>query len=351
MTHLDAVRADDEPSPVGAAQEPHAVVAPDLTLGVTWPDLAAFRAVAPDRRVIPVVRRSLADGETPIGVYRKLARDAPGTFLLESAAQGLWSRWSIVGARHHATLPAVNGQARWLGGPPVGVPTGGDPLLALRDTVAALQTPRLPGLPPLTGGLVGYLSWDVVRRWERLPETTVDDLAVPELSMSLATDLAVFDHADGTLLLVANAVNYDDTDERVDEARADAVSRLDRMTAELAAPAPSTVAVHGGPPSAPARQRTERAEYLSAVLEGKAAIREGEVFQVVLSQRFEVDCPADALDVYRVLRASNPSPYMYLYRALDASGERFDVVGSSPEALVKVSSGRVITHPIAGTRP
>jgi anthranilate synthase component 1 len=233
----------------------------------------------------------------------------------------------------------------------VGVPTDGDPLLALRDTVEALQTPRLPGLPPLTGGLVGFLSWDVVRRWERLPETTVDDLDVPELSMSLATDLAVLDHSDGTLLLVANAVNYDATDERVDEAWADAVERLDRMTAQLAAPAPSTVAVHGGPPSAPARQRTEREEFLSAVAEGKAAIRDGEVFQVVLSQRFEIDCPSDALDVYRVLRASNPSPYMYLYRAVDPHGRRFDVVGSSPEALVKVSAGRVITHPIAGTRP
>ena len=353
MTHLDAVQSDagSEGAPVGAAQEPHALVAPDLTLGATWPDLAAFRALAPDRRVIPVVRRFLADGETPIGVYRKLARDAPGTFLLESAEQGLWSRWSIVGARSHATLTAVDGEAHWLGEPPVGVPTGGDPLLALRDTVAALQTPRLPGLPPLTGGLVGYLSWDVVRRWERLPETTVDDLGVPELSMSLATDLAVLDHSDGTLLLVANAVNYDGTDERVDEAWADAVERLDRMTSELAAPAPATVAVHGGPPSAPARQRTDREEYLSAVAEGKAAIRDGEVFQVVLSQRFEVDCPSDALDVYRVLRASNPSPYMYLYRAADVHERRFDVVGSSPEALVKVSSGRVITHPIAGTRP
>jgi anthranilate synthase component 1 len=357
MTRLDAVDAGSGTTTAGtagtagAADRQHAVVAPDLTLGVTWPDLPAFRALAPDRRVIPVVRRFLADGETPIGVYRKLAADAPGTFLLESAEQGLWSRWSIVGARSHATLTAVDGQARWLGEPPVGVPTGGDPLLALRDTVAALQTPRLPGLPPLTGGLVGYLSWDVVRRWERLPDTTVDDLDVPELSMSLATDLAVLDHSDGTLLLVANAVNYDGTDERVDEAWADAVARLDRMTAELATPAPATVAVHGGPPSAPARQRTEREEYLSAVTEGKAAIRDGEVFQVVLSQRFEVDCPTDVLDVYRVLRASNPSPYMYLYRAVDSHGRRFDVVGSSPEALVKVSSGRVITHPIAGTRP
>ena len=324
----------------------HAPVAPDVTLGATWPDLPAFRALAVDRRVIPVVRRFLADGETPIGVYRKLAADAPGTFLLESAEQGLWSRYSIVGARSHATLTARDGEACWLGDPPVGVPTDGDPLVALRDTVAALQTPRLPGLPPLTGGLVGYLSWDVVRRWERLPETTVDDLAVPELSMSLATDLAVLDHTDGTLLLVANAVNYDATDERVDEAWADAVARLDRMTAELAAPAPSTVAVHGGPPSAPTRRRTERGEYVSTVQEGKAAIRDGEVFQVVLSQRFEADVEAEPFTVYRALRHVNPSPYMFFIRMGGVS-----IVGSSPEMLVRVEGSRVETHPIAGTRP
>jgi anthranilate synthase component 1 len=169
--------------------------------------------------------------------------------------------------------------------------------------------------------------------------------------MSLATDLAVLDHADGTLLLVANAVNYDATDERVDQAWADSVQRLDRMTGQLAAAAPSTVAVHEAVGTPAARHRSTREEYLSAVREGKAAIREGEVFQVVLAQRFDLDCPADALDVYRILRASNPSPYMYLYRGADAADRRFDVVGSSPEALVKVSGGRVISHPIAGTRP
>jgi anthranilate synthase component 1 len=188
-----------------------------------------------------------------------------------------------------------------------------------------------------------------VRRWERLPETTLDELEVPELSMSLASDLAVLDHSDGSVLLVANAINYDGTDERVDEAWADAVARLDRMTAELAAPAPSTVAVHGDQVP-PTRSRSTREEYLAAVRTGKQAIRDGEVFQVVLAQRFDIDCPAPALDVYRVLRAANPSPYMYLYRTQDAQGRTLEVVGSSPEALVKVSDGRVITHPIAGTR-
>jgi anthranilate synthase component 1 len=160
---------------------------PDLTLGSTWPSLETFRALARDRRVIPVVRRFLADGETPIGVYRKLSGNRAGTFLLESAEAGVWSRYSIIGAASRATLTAHGGEATWLGEPPVGVPTSGDPLLALRDTVATLRTPRLPGLPPLTGGMVGFLSWDAVRRWERLPDTTADELEVPELCMSLAT--------------------------------------------------------------------------------------------------------------------------------------------------------------------
>jgi anthranilate synthase component 1 len=325
---------------------------PDLSLGSTWPQLPAFRALAADRRVIPVVRRFLADGETPIGVYRKLAADRPGTFLLESAEHGgVWSRWSIIGAASRATLTSRDGVAHWIGDPPVGVPTGGDPMAALRDTVDVLRAPRLPGLPPLTGGMVGFVGWDAVRRWERLPDTTLDELEVPELAMSLATDLAVLDHSDGSLLLIANAVNYDGTDDRVDDAWADAVRRLDRMTAELAEPASSTVAVHAGPRPPQPRERSSQAEYLAAVETGKQAIRDGEVFQVVLSQRFDLDCPAEALDVYRVLRASNPSPYMYLYRTVDARGQALAVVGSSPEALVKVSGGRAITHPIAGTRP
>jgi anthranilate synthase component 1 len=324
---------------------------PRTELGATWPDLPGFRALAADRRVIPVVRRFLADGETPIGIYRKLVDERSGTFLLESAEHGgVWSRWSIVGAASRATLTARDGVAHWIGDPPVGVPTGGDPLAALRDTVDVLRAPRLPGLPPLTGGMVGFVSWDAVRRWERLPDSTADELGVPELAMSLATDLAVLDHSDGTLLLIANAVNYDGTDSRVDEAWADAVARLDAMTERLGEPAPSTVALHA--PAAPRpRERSTPAEYLAAVEAGKRAIVDGEVFQVVLSQRFDLDCPADALDVYRVLRASNPSPYMYLYRTEDAAGRPLDVVGSSPEALVKVSSGRAITHPIAGTRP
>lgn len=326
-------------------------IVPDLGFGATWPDRAHFRALAADRRVVPVVRRLLADAETPLGVYRKLARNEPGTFLLESAEHGgVWSRYSIVGAHSVATLTVHEGEAYWIGQPPIGVPVGGDPSAALRDTVAALRTPALEGLPPLTGGMVGVLTYDIVRRWEALPDSTIDDLALPELTMMLATDLAVLDHADGSLLLIANAVNHDATDERVDEAWADAVRRLDRMTALLGEPAPSTVGVPAdeGPQ---VRPQLLAGEYAAMVDAAKEAVHAGEVFQVVPSQRYEVDCPADALDVYRVLRASNPSPYMYLLRLPTVDGTALDVVGSSPEALVKVDGSRVMTHPIAGTRP
>ena len=315
-------------------------------LGAVSPTLEDFRGFAADRRVIPVTRKLLADGETPVALYRKLAGERPGTYLLESAENGrTWSRYSFVGVRCAATLTSHDGEATWLGTPPVGVPTGGDPLEALRATVEALHTPRFDDLPPLTGGMVGYIGYDAVRRWERLPELAKDDLHLPELSMLLATDLAVLDHAEGTVLLIANAVNFDDSPTGVDEAYADAVARLDAMTADLAKPAaPSAAVIDDVTPTYTSNR--ERDDYLAAVERSKEEIRAGEAFQIVVSQRFEMPTSASALDVYRVLRRTNPSPYMYLFRFDD-----FDVVGSSPEALVKVEGRRALLHPIAGSRP
>jgi anthranilate synthase component 1 len=323
----------------------------ELAWGRTWPDLPVFAELALERRVIPVVRRLLADAETPLGVYRKLAQSRPGTFLLESAEHGgVWSRYSIVGAASVATLTERDGQAQWIGTPPVGVPTSGDPTSALRETIAALATRRIAGLPPLTGGMVGAIGYDTVRRWERVPDDGYDQLGLPELTMLLATDLAVFDHADASLLLVANAVNYDDTDERMEWAWRDAVERLDRMTAELASPAESTVAVID-PVDLFVEPSHSQEQYHDIVERSKEAIRAGDAFQIVVSQRFSVAFDADSLDVYRALRASNPSPYMYYLRLPHPDGTAYDVVGSSPEALVKVTGRQAITHPIAGSRP
>ena len=415
-----------------------------MTTGVITPDLAAFRELAADRRVIAVTRRFLADGESAIGLYRRLAGERVGTFLLESAEHGVWSRYSFIGVRSELALTEQDGQAQWLGDLPAGLPAGGDPLTVLGAALEALRVP--PGaapesdlLPPLTGGFVGYLGYDTVRRLERIGTHAKDDLALPELTMLLASDLAVLDHSDGTVTLIANAINHNGTADGVDAAYQRAVDRLERMTADLAASgggrggssgaarldgadgldgaagrdgavggdgsgsgsangsangsvslpesgfgaaASPDSADSGGVPSDPAysglphpgpaysgvarldlppspqalaeriSSNRSRTDYQAAVETAKERIRSGDAFQIVLSQRFELHTEASALDIYRVLRASNPSPYMYLFRFPGRAGTAgFDVVGSSPEALVKVTGSTAMLHPIAGTRP
>jgi anthranilate synthase component 1 len=306
-----------------------------------------FRDYACSNNVIPVYRRVLADGETPLGIYKKLAKNNAGTFLLESAEHGgAWSRYSFIGVRSQTTLTEAGGVATWLGTPPAGVPRDINPLDALKKSVAHLKTPIIEGLPPLTGGLVGYMGYDAVRRLETLPNLADDDLQLPEIAFMLTSDLAVMDHSNGTVTLIANAINWDGSDDRVDEAYADAVVRLDRMYADLQSALPGDVSEI--PEFAPPHfDRNITAEDFRAKVEiAKEEIRAGEAFQIVISQRFSTEAKADALDIYRALRLSNPSPYMYIFRFEGG----FDVVGSSPEALVKVTGREVMVHPIAGTR-
>jgi anthranilate synthase component 1 len=324
-----------------------------MTTGAVVPDEATFRELARTRRVVPVTRRLLADGETPVGVYRKLA-GGPGTFLLESAEQGVgsagavWSRYSFIGVRSAATLVERDGEAVWLGTPPDGVPTGGDPADVLRATVAALHAPEPDEieLPPLSGGMVGFLSYDLVRRFERLPSLAEDDLRQPALGMMLATDLVALDHFAGAAVLIANAVLPEQpSDDEVKAAYHQAIGRLDAMTTALSRPTPPMVSTVDAATVTEVTSRTAPGEYPKAVEAAKEAIRAGECFQIVVAQRFERTTDADPIDVYRVLRTTNPSPYMYLLRF-----DGFDIVGSSPEVHVKVTGRRAMLHPIAGTR-
>jgi anthranilate synthase component I len=329
-----------------------------MRFGVTSPSNAEFAALdqAGGRGVmVPVTRRLLADSETAVGIYRKLAGNRPGTVLLESAEQGKrWSRYSFVGVRSAGVLTERDGVTQWLGDDIPGLTDGlpADPLDAVRVLSRRLRSPRVPGLPPLTGGLVGYLGYDVVRRLERLPETSADDLGMPELAMMLVTDLAVLDHTDGTVLLIANAVagaaegggrqgegDYDD-----------AVTRLDAMAADLTKAVPPGVAVLEPADAPPVRSNLAPGAYEDGVERIRRHIRAGDAFQVVLAQRFELETDVEALDLYRVLRATNPSPYMYLLRFAGRESP-FDVVGSSPEALVTVTGSSAVVHPPAGTRP
>jgi len=306
-----------------------------------------FREFAKSYNVIPVYRKLLADGETPLNIYKKLAQNKSGTFLLESAEHGgVWSRYSFIGVKSQTTLTEKNGEALWIGTPPQGVPTGVDPLTALRESVAHLKSPKIKGLPTLTGGLVGYMGYDAVRRLEKLPETSQRDIALPEIAFMLTSDLVVMDHSDGTIILIANAINWDGSNNRVDDSYHDAVTRLDRMQNELLAAIPGDVSALPSKEKPIFDRNMTAAEFVSKVEVAKEEIRAGEAFQIVLSQRFSIPTSAAAIDIYRMLRLNNPSPYMYLFRFEDG----YDVVGSSPEALVKVTDKQVMVHPIAGTR-
>ncbi|MBT1171924.1 anthranilate synthase component I [Bifidobacterium sp. MA2] len=336
----------------------HANSVKDLNWGDTWPSREEFHRLADEGyRVIPIVRRLLADSLTPVGFYERLANGRSGTFILESAEYGgTWSRYSFIGVNSMAQLRADrDGNADWLGTVPAGVPTEGDVVEVAHAALKVLKAPHVEGLPNLTSGLVGTVGWDAIRHWEpTLRAEAPDETGQPQMVLALATDIAVVDHVSGSVWLIANAVNVDDKPTRADIAYDQAVARLERMQLNAATPTPGEARVNALDPSRRQPQlrfRTEKSRYEQAVEAAKRHIVDGDVFQVVISQRLDIDSPADPFDVYRVLRTLNPSPYMYFMALTDAEGRDFNVIGSSPETLIKVDNGHAMTFPIAGSRP
>ena len=311
--------------------------------------------LAAGHRVVPVLRELFADAETPLGVYRKLAAGRPGSFLLESAEQGgIWSRYSFVGVSSFGVLTDQADLSHWQDyGLDAARALGSDapdaPLRALEHLYERWSTPHIEGLPPLTGGLVGFIGWEAVRQLERLPNRPPADYDVPGQALSFVSELVVLDHRFGTVTLIASALN--DGTEHGESMWRRAHQQLDAMESALAQPTEAwigTVDLTATPDPIP---RSEVEDFLDAVDRSKDYIRDGDVFQVVVSQRFDHEVTAEPLEVYRVLRVLNPSPYMYLLSLETPAGEPYWVVGSSPEALVKIQDGRVYEHPIAGTRP
>jgi anthranilate synthase component 1 len=196
------------------------------------------------------------------------------------------------------------------------------------------------------------MGHDMVRYIEDLPDTCDNDLQVPDMVQMLVDNVAVVDHHEGTVWLIANVVNWDGSDERIDEAYAGAVERIDEMERRLATPSTLPAVTFSTPAPEPRRQRAKE-EHLRRIGLCKEHIRAGDAFQIVLSQRFEMDTQVPGTDIYRMLRVANPSPYMFLVNVPsdDFSGTAFQIIGSSPESLVQVEDGRVTTFPIAGSRP
>ncbi len=323
----------------------------DLTWGTIWPTRSHFHELACDRRVIPVVTRLLVDDPSPLGIYRRLAH-GNGTFVLESVEQDAWSRWSFVGVSSQAQLVVREGAARWIGDVPEGIVKEGSTTRLLASALEALHTEPIADLPPLTGGLVGALGWDTLYDWEpKLARSAAVEATTPDAVLCLTTDMVAVDHKDGVIWLISNAVNSNNTGEGVDEAYDRACACLAQMRLDLSTPLDLGARRMSGGVAPEPQMRTPQPLFEEAVRRGKEAIVDGDVFQVVLSQRADIDSPADPLDVYKVLRTINPSPYMYFLNLDDGEGGDFAVVGSSPETLMKLVEGEVTTFPIAGSRP
>ncbi|MEY4276363.1 MAG: hypothetical protein RIS26_826 [Actinomycetota bacterium] len=319
---------------------------------------AEFLSKVKANRVVAVVDSVFADSESPLSIFEKLAQGNEGSFLLESAAQGVWSRFSFIGVNSRGRLVQEAGQpVTWVSASGANAfPSDLNielPLTAL-DAVEAIQAAwsshSLDLEIPLASGLVGSLGWNVIREIERLPDAKAPILDFPTVSLSMIQDLVVVDHHSATILFVANVFVEGQSDSELLAEKKAAQSRIEALKNKLAQPhAPFIASVDFEiEPSVESNQTKEA--FLNAVEIAKEHVRQGDVFQVVLSQNFATELNAEPLTLYRLLRALNPSPYMYLLNGADSLG-KFAIVGSSPESLVTVTGADVVTHPIAGSRP
>ena len=312
------------------------------------PSRSDFHALARAHSVVPVWREVLADYTTPVAAFARLAGDEETGFLFESVERERWSRWSFVGRRPSATIVSRSGTLEVTGELPASVPRDRGVLAAIEAMLATHRSPALPDLPPWHGGIAGYLGYDIVREVERLPDVPDDDHGLPDAVLCVIGDLAAYDHWRQRVTLVSNVVVRDGwTEADLDAAYDDAVRRVDVLAADGARPLDEPVLLPPDPSDElPDVKRTVGSEtYARAVAVAKEHILAGDIFQVVLSQRFDLDLDADPFDLYRSLRQVNPSPYMYFVRHPEVT-----VVGSSPEPMVQLLDGRVISRPIAGTR-
>ncbi len=312
------------------------------------PGFAAFRSAYDAGRGSLVWRRDVADLETPVAAFLKLAHGQPYSFLLESIEGGATrGRYSVIGMQPDVVWRCQDGKAavnrHALSAPHAFVPDSRPALESLRALVAETRLDVPANLPPMSGGLVGYLGYDMVRLMEKLPAKNRDVIGVPEGLMVRPTLFAIFDNVNDELTLVAPV--YPQAETSAETAWAQCQARLDEAEAALERPLPRPAPPVMLPdPPAPASNFT-KPDFLAAVDRCKEYVVAGDAFQIVISQRFSVPFALPPFSLYRALRRINPAPFLFF---LDFGG--FAVVGSSPEVLVRLRDGTVTIRPLAGTR-
>lgn len=309
------------------------------------PSLEEFKERAARGNLIPVYTEILGDLDTPVSALLKI-RQGRYCYLLESVEGGeKIAQYSFLGSNPSLIFRSKSGHVSITRGEKVEEFECDDPLLALKNVMSDYVLVPEPELPRFHGGAVGYLAYDAVRFFERLPDTNPDDLGLPDCYFMVTDTILIFDHLNHTIKVVSNAY----VEDSAQEAYESAVKRIDSIIETLDEPLAATVSEGSGGDSAYAASivsnQTEE-QFTDAVRRAKEYIVAGDIFQVVLSQRFSTKIDASPLDVYRALRSVNPSPYMFYLELGD-----LHVVGSSPELMVRVEDGTVEVRPIAGTRP
>jgi anthranilate synthase component 1 len=315
------------------------------------PSLDEVRALAAEHDLVPVVTELLADCDTPVSAFLRLGM-APGSFLLESVEGGeRLARYSFLGVSPMCTVTLDGGVATVvdaLGA--VSSEPYSDPLVPVEREVGRYRVAPLPGVaPPFAGGAIGFLSYEAATRYERIPVAPRDPLGVPEGWFAVVDTLIAFDHVSHRMLLLTHARTLPGAD--VERAYDDAVARLDDLRSRLRSPLPPPAVLFDDSVAAAAEVHADEAanfsrpDFMRAVERCKEYILAGDIFQVQVGRRFAVPLRAAPFDVYRALRSINPSPYMFFLATPSC-----DIVGASPEMLVRVTGRHVEYHPIAGTR-
>jgi anthranilate synthase component 1 len=296
------------------------------------PTLEELKSLQAHGNVIPVYKSVIADFLTPVSAFLKLEKDRPYAFLLESIEGGeRIARYSFLGVDPFLVVRYRDGQpANFIDN--------------LRATMDRFRSVPLPGLPPFTGGAVGYFGYDMVRTIEDIPKTGVDDLGVDDAVLMFYKTVLAFDHLRHQIHIISNVI-VEDGQEGIEIQYQKAVEEIRRIELLLRSPLEMPPVTRNDRDVA-VRSNFEKKDYLTAVEKAKEYIAAGDIFQVVLSQRFEVDLPTPPFEVYRALRIVNPSPYMYYLKMPDAT-----IVGASPEMLVRVRDRDIEYRPIAGTQP
>jgi anthranilate synthase component I len=306
-----------------------------------YPSFDAFKAKASQGNLIPVYREIMADLETPVAAFLKLDT-GDFSFLLESVEGGeKWGRYCFLGGEPSIIFQSKGSRVEITRNGLATIQEGVDPLHALKQLMGEYHPVEVEGLPRFFGGAVGYLTYDMVRFFERLPDQTVDDLSVPDAMFMITDTIVIFDHMLQKIKVVSNAL----IDGPPQKAYQEAIAKIDRLIARLRQPVPPRS--RRQPPLEPATliSNFTKEAYERVVKRAKEYIRAGDIIQVVPSQRFEAPIGVEPFEIYRALRTVNPSPYMFYLKFRDLR-----LIGSSPEVNVRLEGSLIELRPLAGTR-